>query len=143
MIFPKLLAIMLYYRNHFPHYPINNLRMDNAQEFRSHAFEDYCTATGISLTYSVPYEHSQNGLGEVFIKKIQLVARPLFLHANLPSFLWGHVVLHATALLRLRPTLLNVHTPMNSSLDVHQTYPTSASLDIRSGCLFLIPKDIL
>ena len=44
--------------------------MDNAQEFRSHAFEDYFIAMGITLTYSVLYEHSQNGLAEVFIKKI-------------------------------------------------------------------------
>ena len=59
--------------------------MDNAQDFRSHAFEDYCIVTGISLTYLVPYEHTQNGLAEAFIKKIQLIARPLLLHANLPS----------------------------------------------------------
>jgi hypothetical protein len=111
MVFPKLLAILLRYRNHFPEYPIKYLRMDNAQEFRSHAFEDYCTAMGITLTYYVPYEHSQNGLAEAFIKKIQLIARPLLLHAHLPSNLWGHAVLHAAALLRLRPTLLNVQTP--------------------------------
>lgn len=111
MAFPRLLAILLRYRNHFPEHPIKYLRMDNAQEFRSHAFEDYCTATGITLTYSVPYEHAQNGLAEAFVKKIQLVARPLLLHAHLPSNLWGHAVLHAAALLRLRPTLLNTQTP--------------------------------
>jgi hypothetical protein len=85
--------------------------MDNAKEFKSHAFEDYCIATGINLTYSVPYEHAQNGLAEAFIKKIQLVARPLLLHANMPSSLWGHAVLHAASLLKLRPTLLNTQTP--------------------------------
>ena len=85
--------------------------MDYAQEFRSHAFEDYCTTTGIVLTYLVPYEHAQNGLAEAFIKKIQLIARPLLLHANLPSNMWGHVVLHATSLLKLRPTLLNIQIP--------------------------------
>jgi hypothetical protein len=111
MVFPRLLAILLRYRNHFPDFPIKFLRMDNAQEFRSHAFEDYCTATGITLTYSVRYEHAQNGLAKAFIKKIQLIARPLLLHANLPSNLWGHAVLHATSLLKLRPTLLNTQTP--------------------------------
>jgi hypothetical protein len=39
--------------------------MDNAQDFWSHAFEDYCTTTGITLTHSFPYEHAQNGLAEV------------------------------------------------------------------------------
>ena len=109
MVFPRVLAILLHYRNHFPGNPIKYLRMDNAQEFRSHAFKDYCTATGTILTY--PYEHSQNGLAEAFIKKIQLITRPLLLHANMPSNLWGHVVLHAASLLKLRPTLLNTQTP--------------------------------
>jgi hypothetical protein len=111
MVFPKLLAILIKYRNHFPDFPIKYLRMDNALEFRSHTFEDYCVATRIALTYSVPYEHSQNGLAEAFIKKIQLVTRPLLLQAQLPSSMWGHAVLYATALLKLRPTLLNVQTP--------------------------------
>src|ERR1700738_183164 len=66
---------------------------------------------GIALTYFVPYEHSQNGLAEAFVKKIQLITRPLLLHSNLPSDLWGHAVLHSAALLRLRPTLLNTQTP--------------------------------
>ena len=85
MAFPKILAMLIRFRTHFPDRPIQTLRMDNAKEFRSHTFEDYCTATGIALTYSVPYEHSQNGLAEAFIKKIQLITRPLLLHANLPA----------------------------------------------------------
>ena len=40
--------------------------MDYAQKFSSHAFEQYCTATWINLTYSVAYEHVQNGLAEAF-----------------------------------------------------------------------------
>ena len=111
LVFPRILAILLRYKNHFPEHPIKFLRMDNALEFRSHAFEDYCTATGITLTYSVAYEHSQNGLAEAFIKKLQLVTRPLLLHAKLPDSFWGHAILHAAALLRLRPTLLNHLTP--------------------------------
>jgi hypothetical protein len=79
MVFPKLLAIRIRYRNHFSDFPIQYLGMDNALEFRFHVFEDYCVATCITLTYSVLYEHSQNGLAEDFIKKIQLVTRPLLL----------------------------------------------------------------
>jgi hypothetical protein len=70
VVFPKTLAILLKYKNHFLEFSIKHLRMDNAQEFRSHAFEDFCTASGINLTYSVPYEHAQNGLAEAFVKKI-------------------------------------------------------------------------
>ena len=111
LVFPKTLAIFLRYKNHFPEFPIKHLRMDNAQEFRSHTLEDFCTASRINLTYSVAYKHFQNGLAEAFIKKIQLIPRPLLLHAKLPSSMWGHTVLHAAALLRLRPMLLNVQTP--------------------------------
>jgi hypothetical protein len=111
MLFPKLLAILIRYWNHFPDFPIKYLRMNNAQEFCSHAFKDYCVATGITLTYFVPYEHSPNGLAEAFTNKIQLVIHPLLLRAQCPSSMWRHVVLHATILLKLRPTLLNVQTP--------------------------------
>ena len=76
MVFPKILAMILKFRNHFPENPIRFLRMDNALEFKSHAFEDFCPASGIELTYSAPYEHAQNGLAEAYIKKLQLVVRP-------------------------------------------------------------------
>jgi hypothetical protein len=90
--------------------------MDNALEFKSQAFEDFCIASGIELTYSVPYEHAQNGLAEAYIKKIQLIVRPLLFHAHLPATLWGHAVLHAAVLLRLRPTLLQTQTPLELAL---------------------------
>lgn len=66
--------------------------------------------TGISLTYSVSYEHSQNNLVEVFIKKILFITRPLFIHANHPSSFWNHVVLHAATTLRFQPIFLNDHS---------------------------------
>ena len=115
MVFPKTLAMILRFRNHFPDNQICYLRMDNAMEFKSQAFEDFCTASGIELTYSVPYEHAQNGLAEAYIKKIQLIVRPLLCHANLSPTLWGHAVLHATILLRLRPTLLHTQIPLELS----------------------------
>ena len=112
MVFPKLLAMILKIRAHYPDANIKTLRIDNAIEFKSQTFEDYCVASGITLTYSIPYEHSQNDLAETHIKKIQLVVRPMLIHAKLPSSLWGHAVLHAAALLRLRPTLLHTQIPL-------------------------------
>lgn len=73
MVFPKTLAMLLKFRNHYPDHLVRFLRMENALEFKSQAFEDYCAGTGIELTYSAPYEHSQNDLAEAFIKKIQLI----------------------------------------------------------------------
>jgi transposase InsO family protein len=110
--FAKLLAMLIKFRTHSLDFPVKTLRMDNAGEFRSQHFEDYCLATGIELTYSVPYEHSQNGLAEAFIKKIQLISHPLLIQVGLPSNYWAHAVLHAATLLRYRPTLLNDFSPM-------------------------------
>jgi hypothetical protein len=111
-VFAKLLAMLIKFRTHNPDFPVKTLRMDNTTEFKSQHFEDYCLATGIELTYSVPYEHSQNGLAEAFIKKIQLISRPLLIQAGLPSYFWAHAVLHAATLLRYRPTLLNDFSPL-------------------------------
>ena len=86
IVFSKLLAMLIKFRTHYLDYPVKTLHMDNAGEFKSQHFEDYCMATGIELTYSVPYEHSQNGLAEASIKKIQLISRPLLIQANLPSY---------------------------------------------------------
>ena len=112
MAFPKLLAMILKIRVHYPDANIKTLHIDNAGEFKSQTFEDYYVASGITLTYSIPYEHSQNGLAEAYIKKIQLVVGPMLIHAKLPSSLWGHAVLHAATLFRLRPTLLHTQTPL-------------------------------
>jgi len=51
--------------------------MDNAGEFTSKAFNDYCLALGINVEYSVPHVHTQNGLAESLIKRIKLIVGPL------------------------------------------------------------------
>lgn len=73
MIFANLLSTLIFFWAHFLDYPIKTLRMDNAKEFGSKSFEDYCTTTRIELFYCVSYEHTQNGLVESFIKRIQLI----------------------------------------------------------------------
>ena len=83
LIFPKLLAMLLKLRTHYPDVAMKALRVDNTANFRSHLFEDYCIVSGINLTYLVLYEHNQNGLAEAYIKKLQMVARPLLLHVRL------------------------------------------------------------
>ena len=118
MVFPKLLAMLLKFQIHSPDCAVKTPRMDNAKGFRSQQFEDYCVASGIDLTYSVPYEHSQNDLAEAFIKKIQLITRPLLIYTNLSWYFWSHVVLHAHTLLKFRPTLLTPKCPSARSEDI-------------------------
>ena len=112
IVFAKLLAMIIKFKTHFRDFPVKVLRMDNTAEFKSQHFEDYYMAIGIKLTYLVPYEHFQNGLAEAFIKKIQLISRPLLIQADLPSYFWAYAVLHAAILLRYKPTFLNDHSPL-------------------------------
>ena len=86
--------------------------MDNAAEFSSHAFNDYCMALGIQVQHSVPYVHTQNGLAESLIKRIKLVARPLLMNCSLPTSCWVHAVLHSADLLQLRPTAYHDSSPL-------------------------------
>jgi hypothetical protein len=51
--------------------------MDNAAEFSSRVFNDYCMAQGIEVQHSVPYVHTQNDLAESLIKRFKLIARSL------------------------------------------------------------------
>jgi hypothetical protein len=41
---------LIKYRAHYLEYPIKFLRVDNAHEFKSYVFEDYCEAPRIPFT---------------------------------------------------------------------------------------------
>ena len=51
IVFAKVLAMLIKFRTHHLDFPVKTLRMDNAKEYRSQHFADYCLATGINLTY--------------------------------------------------------------------------------------------
>jgi len=86
--FAKLLAQLIKLRVHFPSYPIKKIRLDNAGEFASHAFNEYCMSIGIKVEHLVAHVHTQNGLAESLIKRLKLIARPLLMRANLPMTTW-------------------------------------------------------
>ena len=56
-------------RAQFPDYPIKKIRLDNAEEFTSQAFDNYCMSIGIDVKYPVAHTYTQNGLAESFIKR--------------------------------------------------------------------------
>jgi hypothetical protein len=58
--FPKLIAQIIRLKASFPNNYIQSIQMDNAGEFRSKAFDDYCLAMGIKVEHSVPHVHTQN-----------------------------------------------------------------------------------
>ena len=101
--FARLLAQIIRLRTQFPDHPIKTIRLDNAGEFSSQAFLDYCMSIGIDVQHPVAHIHFQNGLAESFIKRLQLIARPLLLKTKLPLSAWGHAIIHSAHLIRLRP----------------------------------------
>ena len=63
------------------------------------------------MEHPVAHVHTQNGLAESFIKRIQLIARPLLMRSRLPVAAWGHAVLHASELIRIRPSSEHKYSP--------------------------------
>ncbi|KAK9924069.1 hypothetical protein M0R45_032457 [Rubus argutus] len=96
--FAKLLAQIIKLRAHHPDYPIQSIRLDNAGEFTSKSFDDYCMSLGIDVEHPVPHVHTQNGLAEAFIKRLQMIARTLVMRTKLPISAWGYAILHAAML---------------------------------------------
>lgn len=108
-VMPKLLTSIIHLKTRFPNHPIKNVRVDNAAEYVSKSFQEFCSSSGIVLETSVPHAH--NTSAENFVKQIQMIARPLLLRSQLPLSCWGHAVLHAGDLIRYRPSAENQLSP--------------------------------
>ena len=104
MAFAKLLAQLIRLRAYFPNYPIKKIRFDNASEFTLQTFNDYCMSIGIDVEHPVVHVHTQNGLAESLIKRLQLIVRPLLIRSTPPNSCWGYAILHATTQIRIKPT---------------------------------------
>ena len=55
--------------------------------------------------------HTQNGLAESLIKRLQLNARPILLRAKLTTSVWGHAILHAANIIRVSPYVYHKQSP--------------------------------
>ncbi|XP_021820574.1 uncharacterized protein LOC110762278 [Prunus avium] len=75
-------------------------------------FDDYCMSLGIDIEHPVPHVHTQNGLAEALIKRLQLIAHTLLMRTKLPVSAWGYAILHAASLVRLRPVANNQYSPI-------------------------------
>ena len=133
--FARLLAQIIQLRAHFPDYQIKKIRLDNAGEFTSQSFNDFCMSIGIMVEHPVAHVHTQNGLAESLIKRLQLIARPLLMKSKLPSSAWGHAILHAAALIRLRPSASHKYSPLQL---VSGKEPSLSHLKI-FGCGVYVP----
>ena len=68
--FAKLVEQLIRFRAHFPDNQIKSICLDNAAEFSSQSFNDYCLEIGIRVEHSVAHVHTQNGLAESLIKRL-------------------------------------------------------------------------
>ena len=82
--FARLLSQITRLMAQFLDHPIKIILLDNAGEFSSQAFLDYCMSIGIDVQYSIAHVHTQNGLVKFFNKCLQLIAKPLLLNTKLP-----------------------------------------------------------
>ena len=133
--FVRLLAQIIRLQAHFLDYPIKKIRLDNAGEFTSKAFDDYCMSVGIEVEHPIAHVHTQNGLAEEFIKQLQLIARPLLQRTKLPIYAWGHAILHAEALVCIRPTANHQQSPFQLVLG---QIPNLSHLRV-FGCTLQVP----
>ena len=90
---------------------------------------------GINIEHLVAHTHAQNGLAESFIKRLQLIARSLLMKTKLPTFAWGHVIMHAATLVHIRP--ITYHEYSTSQL-VLGKQPNISHLRI-FGCAVYVP----
>ena len=82
--FAGLLAQIIRLRAHFPDHPIKSIHLDNAGEFTSKIFDEYCRSVGIDV------EHLE-WISESLIKHLQVIARTL-LFRQLPISIWRHSI---------------------------------------------------
>nr|GEZ06644.1 retrovirus-related Pol polyprotein from transposon TNT 1-94 [Tanacetum cinerariifolium] len=134
--FAKFLAQIIKLRAHFPDYTLKRVRLDNAGEFTSQAFNDYCMSVGIVVEHPVAHVHTQNGLAQSLIKRLQLIARLLIMKTKLPVFVWGHAILHAASLIRMRPSANYVYSPMQLAFGQEPSIPHLRILACFADCHF-------
>ena len=87
VVFASLLAQMTNLRAQFLDYPIKTIRHDNAGELTSQTLNDYCMSIRINIEHHVAHVHTQNGLAESLIKRLQLIDRPQLMKTKLPALL--------------------------------------------------------
>ena len=110
--FSRLLAQMIKLRAQFLDYSIKTIRLDNVGEFTSQTFTDYYMSVEINVEHHVAHTHTQNGLAESLIKRLQLIAQPLLMKTKLSTSTWGHAIMHAAILVCIQPTAYHDYSPL-------------------------------
>ena len=135
VVFAKLFAQIIWLKTQFPDHPIKIIHLDNADEFSSHTFLDYCTSISINVKHPFVYTHTQNKLPESLIKRLQLIVRPLLLRTKLSLSAWRHAILHVATLIWILPTANHEFSHLQLALS---SQPNVSHLLI-FGCAIYVP----
>ncbi|KAG7552453.1 Integrase catalytic core [Arabidopsis thaliana x Arabidopsis arenosa] len=91
---------------------IKTLRTDRGGEFMSQEFQSFCERSGIKRHLTAPYSPQQNGVVERRNRTLMEMTRSILKHMNIPNYLWGEAVRHATYLInRVATRTLTDKTP--------------------------------
>ncbi|XP_063230709.1 copia protein isoform X1 [Bacillus rossius redtenbacheri] len=77
---------------------IENLRCDRGGEYVSSNFKSFCEKKGISVSYSMARNPSQNGMAERINRTLLEKTRCLLLDSNFGKEMWGEAIMTATYL---------------------------------------------
>ncbi|KAG7556107.1 Integrase catalytic core [Arabidopsis suecica] len=75
---------------------IKTFRTDRGGEFLSAEFQTFCDGSGIQRHLTAPYSPQQNGVVERRNRTLMGMTRSILKHMNVPNYLWGEAVRHAT-----------------------------------------------
>ena len=78
---------------------LKTLRTDRGGDFVSREFQSYCDKYGINHHLIAPYSPQQNGVVERQNRTLLEMTRSILKHMNVPNYLWGEAIRHATYLI--------------------------------------------
>ena len=96
--FARLLAQIIRLRAHFPNHLIKLIYLDNASEFTSKTFDEYCKSVKIDVEHPSSTCSFSEGISESLIKHLQVIARTLLFRYNY-QFLYGNILFISDPLL--------------------------------------------
>ncbi|WZZ85883.1 hypothetical protein YC2023_114462 [Brassica napus] len=91
------------------------LRTDRGGEFTSKEFQEFCNKEGIKCQLTASYTPQRNGVVERRNRTLMEMTRSMLKAMNVPNYMWGESVRHATYLINCVPTrALKNQTPYES-----------------------------
>lgn len=90
------------------------LKSNRGGEYRSARFQAFAAAHGIKLEQAPANTPQHNSIAERYNRTIMERVRAQMIHAAIPKFLWGELVLATSHILNLSPTFSVSDIPVNT-----------------------------